>query len=92
LVFALTSFYFIEVTYALDPITCSADNVGFGTWFWRGRKFSPHSLSSRSRRVDRQSASRPQSRLTGKVVRLAVLCDVVRAPGRLTKSVLSTLN
>lgn len=53
----------MEVTYALDSITCSADNVGFGTWIWRGREFNPHPLSSRSRRVDHQSAARPQSRL-----------------------------
>ena len=65
MVVALTSIYFVEVTYALDSIACSADNVGFGTWFWRGRKFSPHSLSSRSRRADRPTASRPQSRLAG---------------------------
>ena len=49
----------------MDRIAYSAANVGFGTWIWRGREFSPHSLSSRSRRVGRQSASRPQSRLAG---------------------------
>lgn len=56
------------MTYALDPFSCSVDNVGFGTWIWRSREFGPHSISSRGGRVDHQSAARPQSRLAGKLV------------------------
>ena len=65
-VFVLTFVNLLRLIYALDIVTRFADYVGFGTWIWRGRKFSPHSLSGRSNRVDRQSASRPQSRLAGK--------------------------
>ena len=73
-VFVLDSISFYEVTYVMDPTAYLAADVGFGTWVWRSGEFSPHSLSSRSRRVDRQFASRPQSRLAGKAKIIAGDC------------------